>query len=149
MRVLLVDDETSARRRLTRLLEAYPDVEIVGQAQDGLEALALMESTKPDLVFLDIRMPELDGFGVIRAIPSTSKMPLVIFSTSYDVHALEAFDANAVAYLLKPIEVERLPEVVGPASTLRGHEVYLHMHQYHPRCLQKLEAMGREKGLIE
>ena len=108
MRVLLVDDETSARRRLTRLLAAYSDVEIVGEAQDGLEALALIESTAPDLVFLDIRMPELDGFGVIRAIPSTLKMPLVIFATSYDEHALEAFDANAIAYLLKPIEVERL-----------------------------------------
>jgi two-component system, LytTR family, response regulator len=108
MRVLLVDDETSARRRLTRLLAAFSDVELVGQAQDGLEALALMESTKPDLVFLDIRMPELDGFGVVRAFPQTAKMPLIIFATSYDEHALEAFKANAIAYLLKPVESERL-----------------------------------------
>ena len=122
MRVLLVDDETSARRRLARLLEVYSDVEIVGQAQDGLEALALMESTKPDLIFLDIRMPELDGFGVIRAIPSTLKMPLVIFATSYDEHALEAFDANAIAYLLKPIEVERLTSAVDRARRLLGSD---------------------------
>ena len=83
MRVLLVDDEPSARRRLSRLLEVHPDVEIVGYAQDGLEALAHIESTKPDLVFLDVRMPELDGFGVILAMPPTLKMPLVIFATSY------------------------------------------------------------------
>ena len=118
MRVLLVDDETSARHRLTRLLAAYRDVEIVGEAQDGLEALGLMESTKPDLVFLDIRMPELDGFGVIRAIPATLKMPLVIFATSYDEHALQAFDANAIAYLLKPIEPERLTSAMERAHRL-------------------------------
>src|ERR1700733_2848322 len=108
MRVLLVDDEPSAPRRLARLLAAFPDIELVGEAQDGLDALAVLESTKPDLVFLDIRMPELDGFGVIRAFPPTEKMPLIIFATSYDDHALEAFNANAVAYLLKPVETERL-----------------------------------------
>ena len=122
MRVLLVDDEPSARRRLARLLEVYPDVEIVGEAQEGLEALALMESLTPDLVFLDIRMPELDGFGVIRAIPPTLKMPLVIFATSFDEHALEAFDANAIAYLLKPIEVERLTSAVDRARRLLGSD---------------------------
>ena len=122
MRVLLVDDETSARRRLARLLEAHSDVEIVGQAQDGLEALTHMESTKPDLVFLDIRMPELDGFGVIRAMPPTLKMPLVIFATSYDEHALEAFDANAIAYLLKPIEPDRLTNALERARRLLGSD---------------------------
>src|SRR5258708_5982469 len=122
MRVLLVDDETSARSRLTRLLAAYSDVEIVGQAQDGLEALALMESTKPDLVFLHIERPELGGFGVMRAIPPTLKMPLVIFATSYDEYALEAFDANAIAYLLKPIEVERLTSALERARRLLGSD---------------------------
>jgi len=122
MRVLIVDDEPSARRRLARLLEVYPDVEIAGQAQDGLEALAHIESTKPDLIFLDIRMPELDGFGVIRAIPATVKMPLVIFATSYDEHALEAFDANAIAYLLKPIEPERLTGALERARRLLGSD---------------------------
>ena len=122
MRVLLVDDESSARRRLTRLLATYPDVEFVGQAQDGLEALGLLESTKPDLVFLDIRMPELDGFGVIRAIPPTVKMPLVIFATSYDEHALQAFDANAIAYLLKPVESERLTTALERARRVLGSD---------------------------
>jgi two-component system LytT family response regulator len=122
MRVLLVDDETSARRRLARLLAAFPDVELVGEAQDGLDALAVMESTKPDLVFLDIRMPELDGFGVIRAYPQTAKMPLIIFATSYDDHALEAFEANAIAYLLKPVETERLRIALERARRLLGSE---------------------------
>ncbi len=122
MRVLLVDDENSARRRLARLLDAFPDVEIVGEARDGLEALSNIESLKPDLVFLDIRMPELDGFGVVRAIPSTMKMPLVIFATSYDEHALEAFEANAIAYLLKPVEVERLTPALERARRLLASE---------------------------
>jgi two-component system, LytTR family, response regulator len=103
-------------------LEAFPDVEIVGQAQDGLDALTLIESTKPDLVFLDIRMPELDGFGVIRAMPPTLKMPLVIFVTSYDEHALEAFEANAIAYLLKPVEMERLTTALERARRLLSSE---------------------------
>jgi DNA-binding LytR/AlgR family response regulator len=108
MRVLLVDDESAARRRLTRLLATVSDVEIVGEAKNGLEAIGIIESLHPDLVFLDIRMPELDGFGVVRALPSSEKMPLVIFATGYDDYALEAFEANAVAYLLKPIEAPRL-----------------------------------------
>lgn len=122
MKILVADDENSARRRLIRLLTAFPDVEIVGQARDGLEALTLTESTRPDLIFLDIRMPELDGFGVVRAISSTVKMPLVIFATGYDQHALEAFDANAVAYLLKPIEVERLGTAMERARRLLASE---------------------------
>jgi two-component system LytT family response regulator len=122
MRVLLVDDEPSARRRLARLLAAFPDVELVGEAQDGLDALAVIESTKPDLVFLDIRMPELDGFGVIRAFPPAEQMPLIIFATSYDDHALEAFNANAVAYLLKPVETDRLTSALERVRRLLGSE---------------------------
>jgi DNA-binding LytR/AlgR family response regulator len=120
MRVLLVDDEASARRRLTRLLSTVPDVEIAGEARDGLEALTLLESIKPDLLFLDIQMPELDGFGVIRALASSSEMPLVIFATSYDEHAMAAFEANAIAYLLKPIELERLTIAMDRARRLLG-----------------------------
>ena len=122
MRVLLVDDENSARRRLTRLLADVPDVEIIGEAGDGLEALAHIESLKPDLVFLDIRMPELDGFGVVRAIPTSIRMPLIVFATSYDEHALEAFEANAIAYLLKPIEIDRLTAALERARRLLASE---------------------------
>ena len=139
MRVLLVDDENSARRRLARLLEAFSDIEIVGEARDGLEALAHIESLKPDLVFMDIRMPELDGFGVVRAIPSTMKMPLIIFATSYDEHALEAFEANAIAYLLKPVEVDRLTAALGRARRLFASETERHEDE---QRLQSLAAIG-------
>lgn len=108
MTALLIDDEGSARRRLARMLRVHPDVDILGEAHDGLEGLKLIETTQPDVVFLDIQMPELDGFGVIRAITQTGTMPLIVFATSYDDHALAAFESNAVAYLLKPIEPERL-----------------------------------------
>jgi two-component system, LytTR family, response regulator len=122
MRVLLVDDESAARRRLARLLTNFPDVEIIGEAQNGLDAIPIVESLNPDLVFLDIRMPVLDGFGVIRAVPSTMKMPLVIFATSYDDYALEAFDANAIAYLLKPIEIPRLTSALERVRRLLDSE---------------------------
>lgn len=112
MRALLVDDESSARRRLTRLLTLYSDVQIVGEAQDGLEALSMIETLGPDLIFLDIQMPELDGLGVVRAIPSGAPRPLIIFVTSFDQHALAAFEANAIAYLLKPVEPARLEAAI-------------------------------------
>jgi DNA-binding LytR/AlgR family response regulator len=112
MKVLIADDESSARRRLIRLLAAYSEVEIVGEAQDGLAALNLIDTLKPDVIFLDIQMPEIDGFGVIRALPPSAPMPLIIFATSFDQHALAAFEANAIAYLLKPIEPARLDVVM-------------------------------------
>ncbi len=108
MKVFLVDDEAAARRRLARMLAAYGDVEIIGEAQEGLEALRLIQALKPDVIFLDIQMPELDGFGVIRAMAGFDPMPLFVFATSFDQHALAAFEANAIAYLLKPIEPARL-----------------------------------------
>lgn len=122
MRVLVVDDESAARRRLIRLLAEFPDIEIVGEASDGLDALSVIDSLRPDLVFLDIRMPELDGFGVVREMSNTAKMPLIIFATSYDDHALEAFEANAVAYLLKPVEVPRLSNALERARKLLASE---------------------------
>ena len=112
MKVLLVDDELSARRRLARLLARYPYVKVVGEAQDGLEALQLVDAQDPDVIFLDIQMPELDGFGVVRALPTSAKARLMVFATSYDQHALAAFEANAVAYLLKPVEEDRLAIVM-------------------------------------
>jgi two-component system, LytTR family, response regulator len=118
VRVLLVDDEASARRRLARMLSAYDDVEIVGEAKDGLEALNLVEAYQPDVLFLDVQMPELDGFGVVRGLSSSSAPPLVIFATSFDHHALAAFEANAVAYLLKPIESARLETAIVRARRL-------------------------------
>ncbi len=122
IRILLVDDEAAALRRLARLLIAYSDAEIVGEAQDGLEAIRLVDTLAPDLLFLDIQMPELDGFGVVRALSSSSARPLVIFATSFDQHALAAFEANAIAYLLKPVEASRLDAALQRVRRLLSSE---------------------------
>ena len=106
MRILIVDDEPLARRGLRVRLKEMTGVEIVGEAKSGREAVAEIEDAKPDLVLLDVQMPELDGFGVIDAI-GPDRMPLTIFVTAYDTHAIRAFDANAIDYLLKPIDDER------------------------------------------
>jgi DNA-binding LytR/AlgR family response regulator len=108
MRSLLVDDEPSARLRLRRLLAAHARVEISGEAGDGVEAVKEIERLRPDLVFLDVQMPGMDGFDVLRALPADSTPPLIIFVTGFHEYAIKAFEANAVAYLLKPVEAERL-----------------------------------------
>jgi two-component system, LytTR family, response regulator len=117
LRSLLIDDEPNARARLRFLLEdEEPErVEIIAEAKDGLEAVAAIEKLRPDLIFLDIQMPGLDGFGVLKALSPNFPTPLIIFVTGFHEHALAAFDANAIAYLLKPIEPERLGEMVDRA----------------------------------
>ena len=119
---LIVDDEAAARSRLTRMLSKHPEVRIVGEASDGLQALENIEALRPDLVFLDIQMPGLDGFQVIRSLPPEVPRPLIIFVTGFDRHALEAFEANALAYLLKPVEQEQLAMVLERAAKLCAFE---------------------------
>jgi DNA-binding LytR/AlgR family response regulator len=118
LRSLLIDDELNARTRLRRLLQSENRVEIVGEAKDGFEAVAEIERLRPDLIFLDIQMPGLDGFQVLRALPASSPSPLVIFVTGFHEHAMAAFNANAIAYLLKPVEADRLREMVERAWRL-------------------------------
>jgi two-component system, LytTR family, response regulator len=118
LRSLLIDDELNARTRLRRLLQHEERILIVGEAKDGLEAAAEIERLQPDLIFLDIQMPGLDGFEMLQALPASLPKPLVIFVTGFHEQAMAAFNANAVAYLLKPIEVERLRETVKRAWQL-------------------------------
>jgi two-component system, LytTR family, response regulator len=118
MKSLLIDDEAAARSRLARLLREHPEVDVVGEAQNGLDAVTQIEALRPDLLFLDIEMPGLSGFELLQAIPPSVPLPLVIFVTGYDQHALAAFEANALAYLLKPVEPERLAQAVERASRL-------------------------------
>ena len=106
LRVLIVDDEPAARRGIARLLRQAPDIDFVGECGDGFAAITAIHALAPDLVFLDIQMPELDGFAVIEAI-GTRRMPAVVFVTAFDQHALRAFDAQAIDYVLKPIDPER------------------------------------------
>jgi DNA-binding LytR/AlgR family response regulator len=112
LQVLIVDDEPPARERLRRMLADFEAVEIVGEAGNGLQAVEMIETLSPDLVLLDIQMPELDGFGVIEALDDP---PAVIFVTAYDEHAIRAFEVSALDYLLKPFSRERLRRAIGRA----------------------------------
>ena len=111
LKALIVDDEQLARRGLEIRLQKYPDITICGQSRNGREALEDVRKHSPDLMFLDIQMPGLDGFDVLRRM-SGSDMPAVIFVTAYDEFALRAFEANALDYLLKPINDDRLAEAI-------------------------------------
>lgn len=109
LRILIVDDEPYARLWLRSLLEAEPEVEIVGEAGDGKAALTQIASTRPDLVLLDVQMGGLDGFGVLREMPASVR-PDVVFTTAHEQYAVRAFEARALDYLLKPVGRERLGE---------------------------------------
>lgn len=120
IRVLLVDDEAPARSLLREYLGAHADVEVLGECANGFEAVKAISDTSPDLVFLDIQMPKLDGFEVLELLepdPRVSGRPAIIFCTAYDEYALKAFEVHAVDYLLKPFGRERLAE-----SLLRARE---------------------------
>ena len=108
MRVLVVDDEPLARSRLQSLLAAQPRVDVVGEAGDGQAALAACAQLQPDAVLLDIAMPGMDGLETARALAQLEPRPAVVFCTAYDAHALSAFDAQALDYLVKPVRSERL-----------------------------------------
>jgi two-component system LytT family response regulator/two-component system response regulator LytT len=105
---LIVDDEKLARDEMRFLLSSERDVEIVAEAEGGREAVALVREMKPDLIFLDIQMPEMNGFEVVRELVEAGAVPLIIFATAYDQYAIKAFEVNALDYLLKPIERSRL-----------------------------------------
>jgi len=111
MRVLVVDDEAPSRRRLVRMLRALDDADVVGEAANGHDAIAAIRVLTPDLVFLDVQMPGLDGFQVIQAV-GRDAMPTVVFVTAFDAYALRAFEVQALDYLLKPFPPERLAAVV-------------------------------------
>lgn len=108
MRALIVDDEAPARARLARLLDGVPGWQSAGEAADGLEALAIVDARPPDAVLLDVRMPRMDGLETARHLAALDAPPAVIFTTAYDEYALAAFDAQAIAYLLKPVRADKL-----------------------------------------
>jgi two-component system LytT family response regulator len=108
MRVLITDDEPLAVELMSQLLQAEDGVEVVGVARSGRQAIASIRKERPDLVFLDIEMPGLGGFAVVEALQEDDHMPLVVFVTAFDKYAVDAFDVNAVDYLLKPVEASRL-----------------------------------------
>jgi two-component system LytT family response regulator len=121
IRVLIVDDEPPARRALVRLLKDDPETEIVGTCANGREALAAAHEQTPDVIFLDVEMPGMDGFAFLEAL-KLCQMPFVIFVTAYDHYALKAFDVYAVDYVLKPIDEERFQRAYSRAKERLTHE---------------------------
>src|SRR5579864_7915906 len=108
---LVVDDEKPARDELVFLLKSFPEIDLVGQGKNGVEALNLIKEFSPDLVFLDVQMPGLDGFGVIKKLADRKmRVPHIVFATAFDHYAVQAFDVNAVDYVLKPFDKARSEE---------------------------------------
>ena len=123
MKVMIVDDEALARERLRRLVEEETDVEVVAEATNDQEALSRCQSARPDIVLLDIRMPGMDGLEAARHMAELDPPPAVIFTTAYGDHALQAFEAQAIDYLLKPIRRERLSQSLARARHLSRNQL--------------------------
>jgi two-component system LytT family response regulator len=135
IRAVIVDDEDLARQIIREMLEPHPEMEIVGECANGFEAVKTVAELQPDLVFLDIQMPKLDGFEVLELIGGEVA---VIFVTAYDEHALRAFEVNAVDYVLKPFRAERLETALERAKQRMGKN--------QPASADKLAAAAREPG---
>lgn len=156
MRSLIVDDEESARARLARMLASHPEIVVEDEARDGLEAVEKIERLNPELVFLDIQMPGLTGFEVLQALRGAAAMPLVIFVTGYDQYALAAFEASALAYLLKPVDPERLAAAVERALKLsadsggaeREREQVLKVARESPKSLRQIVCRKRDRLVL-
>src|ERR1700682_6378134 len=111
--VIIVDDEEPARDELAYLLKSFQEVSVIGQGKNGVDALALIKEHSPDLVFLDVQMPGLDGFGVLKKLVERKmKMPHVVFATAFDQYAVQAFEVNAVDYVLKPFDKARIAKAI-------------------------------------
>jgi two-component system LytT family response regulator len=122
LKTLIVDDEPVARKILREELETIEDVEIVGEADSGTEALDKIAACRPDLVLLDLQMPGMSGLDVVRKLKDGPSMPVIVIVTAYDKYALQAFDAGAIDYLLKPVGQDRLAEAVQRARRVTGRE---------------------------
>jgi len=116
---IIVDDEKPARDELAFLLKGFPEINVIGQGKNGVEAVSLIKEHSPDLVFLDVKMPGLDGFGVLKKIVERKmKMPHVVFATAFDQYAVQAFDVNAVDYVLKPFDKARIAKAIARARKM-------------------------------
>jgi two-component system response regulator AlgR len=150
IRTLIVDDEPPARERLRRLLDAINEVAVVGEAGSGNEALALCAQLVPDVVLLDIRMPGMDGIEAARHLNALEEPPAVIFTTAYDQHALEAFETQAVGYLLKPVRQEKLARAIRHAARVAAPQLLrlAEQSQLGRRRAQICARLGEQLRLI-
>ena len=141
LRTVIVDDERLARTRLRRLLEKDPEVEIAAECADGLAAVNAVRTEAPDLLLLDIRMPGMDGFGVIEAL-GPERMPEVVFVTAYDEHAIRAFEEHALDYLMKPVSPERFAKMLARVRERRAQAQRGQESLFELLAQQKAEARG-------
>lgn len=133
MRILIVDDEQLARDRLSRMIESFDDHEVVGEAAHGVEAVEVAAHMQPDVVLMDIRMPGMDGLEASRHFVEFDEPPAVIFCTAYEEHAVEAFDLQAVGYLLKPVRRENLAAALGKAQRVNKAQLAALAEEQPPR----------------
>jgi two-component system response regulator LytT len=138
---LVVDDEKPARDELVFLLKAFPEINLVGQGKNGVEALNLIKEHSPDLVFLDVQMPGLDGFGVIQRLADRKmRVPHIVFATAYDHYAVQAFEVNAVDYVLKPFDKPRLAKAIARAKRMLEASI---------SPTDRLETLVSQLGLVK
>lgn len=147
LKVLIVDDEPLARRGMRKLIGKERDLRIVGECSDGIQAVEDIQKLRPDIVFLDIQMPGLDGFGVIEAI-GVREMPVTVFVTAYDAHAMRAFDVHAVDYLLKPVTAERLAVSVDRARAFVGQPNRSELEKNVSALLKMVKPPGKLNRII-
>jgi two-component system LytT family response regulator len=141
IRALLVDDEQLARRGLELRLAAAPDVEVVGECQNGREAVDMVARLEPDLMFLDIQMPGLSGFDVLARLPQDS-LPVIVFVTAFDRYAIDAFEARALDYLLKPVEDARLEQALARVRRYLDERALLEQHERMLGLLADVQGAG-------
>ncbi|NWG71014.1 MAG: response regulator transcription factor [Parvularculaceae bacterium] len=144
IKVMLVDDEPLALRGLKLRLADFAEIDIVGEAGNGREAVKQIKTLSPDLVFLDIQMPGLDGFGVVRALIG-APAPLIVFVTAYDKYAIDAFEANALDYLVKPVEEERLKDAVHRAREALKSRTAAHRESRLVELLASMSSDDRDR----
>jgi two-component system LytT family response regulator len=147
IRVLIVDDEPLARKRIKRMLSGDPEVEVIGDCASGQQALAMIREGVPDLVFLDIQMPEMDGFSVLEAL-APERLPLIIFVTAYDQYALRAFEFYALDYLLKPFDRERFEKAMRRARERIPKEKGDELNQRTIALLEEIKARSEYLGRL-
>ncbi len=155
IRVFVADDEAPARQKVLRFLARDPEVEVAGEARDGVEAVDGIARTQPDLLLLDIQMPGLDGFGVLASLDSAD-LPEIVFITAYDQHALRAFDVHACAYLLKPFDEGRFHDVMSHAKQRvrqarmaeRGEQTLALQRDLAPRYPPRLLVRERDRARL-
>lgn len=143
IRALIVDDEVLARRGVRNQLQHAPDVQVVGEASNGRDAVEAIKKQKPDLVFLDVQMPLLDGFGVIETLPAQYLPPAIVFVTAFDEHAIRAFEINALDYLLKPIDPERFQKTL---ERVRSQLNNSHAKDRDEKLLALLQSLKEERN---